>query len=117
MVTGSHLRQYRKLLGLNQTEFARRLGLSQATISQIEAGRIALSNAHLQKLADKFSSARLSPPFPEFKRDVEKGSADCQAALLDPRGRFVTLTVWQWDAAFDLARIPSPDDAVDPEIV
>jgi transcriptional regulator with XRE-family HTH domain len=113
VLTGSHLRQYRKLLGLNQTEFARRLGFSQTTISQIEAGRISLSNEHVQKLADKFSSARLSRPFPDFKRDVEKGAVDCQAALSDPQGRFVTLMVWRWDAAFDLARVPSPEDAVD----
>lgn len=113
MLTGSHLRHYRKLLGLNQTEFARRLGLAQATISQIEAGRIALSNDHVEKLAEKFNSARLSPTFTEFKRDVERGSTDCQAALLDARSRFQTLTVWQWDAAFDLARVPSPEDAVD----
>jgi transcriptional regulator with XRE-family HTH domain len=113
VLTGSDLRRYRKLLGMTQTQFARQLGLAQATLSQIEGGRIALSNEHLQKLGERFKSARFKPTFAEFQRGVEQGMSQSQAALAAPRARYCTLSVWAWEDGFDLGRVPAPDSAVD----
>jgi transcriptional regulator with XRE-family HTH domain len=98
---------------MTQTQFARQLGLAQATLSQIEGGRIALSSEHLQRLAEKFNSASFKPTFAEFQRGVELGMSESQAALAAPRARYSTLSVWAWDDGFDLGRVPAPDSAVD----
>jgi len=43
MCSGTKLRNYRKALKLNQTQFANKMGITQSALSLIESGRISLS--------------------------------------------------------------------------
>ena len=94
MLSGSDIRRYRKMLGMTQADFARQLGLAQATLSQIEGGRIALSDEHVQQLDDRFRLGKPALSFKEFKRDAERSMASNQAALSAPHGRYTTFVVW-----------------------
>lgn len=113
MLTGADIRRFRRALGVNQTEFARRMGLAQSTLSLIEVGRIAVGDEHVQQLLAKFHSPTDKPTFAEFLTEIEKGRAESQAALHAPGTRYLTLTAWRWDNTFDLSRVPPRDTAAD----
>lgn len=70
---GKRLRKLRLAQGLNQTQFAKRVKLTQAAISQFEDGkRIPSSNA-LRKIA-----SGLGLSLDELIGEVDKGSADTE---------------------------------------
>ncbi len=56
MKVGSRIRKVRQDLGLTQSAFAHRLGLSQSVLSLIEADKSALTISNLQKLAQEFGA-------------------------------------------------------------
>ena len=113
MLNGSDIRRYRKSLGFSQVDFAQEIGLAQSTLSQIEGGRIPLSEEHFELIADKFKGSKYSPTFQEFIENVESGSVESLAALTTPHGQYSTLTVWAWEPGFDLGRAPLLEQAVD----
>jgi transcriptional regulator with XRE-family HTH domain len=113
LLNGSDIRRYRKSLGFSQVGFAKEVGLAQSTLSQIEGGRIPLSEEHLELIADKFKRSKYSPTFPDFIGAVESGRAASSAALTTPHGQYSTLTVWAWEPGFELGRAPLPELAVD----
>lgn len=113
MLTGADVRKYRKLVGLNQVEFAAQLGLAQSTLSLIEGGRISVSDDHVQQLEKKFAAPAYKPSFDEFLGLLERDRSEAQAAVKAPRGRHLTLTVWRWEDGFDLSRTPAPEQAAD----
>jgi transcriptional regulator with XRE-family HTH domain len=49
------LKLIRKKLGLNQTEFARLIGLKQTALSMIEAGTTALANKNIKLICATFN--------------------------------------------------------------
>lgn len=110
MLTGLDLRRYRKATGRTQAEFAERMGLAQATLSQIEIGRIRFSDEHLQRARSAFIGPEFSPTFADFEKRVESGGL---GAVPTPDSLHVTIPVWTYDETFDLARRPAPGDAVD----
>ena len=71
-ITGRRLRQLRKAAGTTQVELAGELGVQQAHISQLEAGRGELSVALLVRLAQVFG----------VTTDYLVGLSDLQAAPL-----------------------------------
>lgn len=85
--------------------------MSQAALSLIEKGRTALSAAHLENLAARFNGPDYQPTFSEFGRRLQEDAVAGQAALDSPGVRFLTLTVWRWDDAFDLGRRFTPDES------
>lgn len=48
------LKELRRCLGLNQTEFAKRLGLTQTAYSMIESGARPLSQKHIKVICSEF---------------------------------------------------------------
>lgn len=113
MINGADLRRYRRTIDANQIDFAKRLGVSQSALSQLEGGKTALSEAHVALLKERFADPALPVTFADFLRTLEKGRAESQAALNSPFARYMTLAVWPWDEGFDLGQIPEPDEAVD----
>lgn len=105
---GSDIRRYRRTIGLNQADFARRLGVTQSALSRFEAGRIAISDEHLAQLRKGFPSPDVTPSFAEFSRHLEQES---QPALTRSLGRHLLLTVWPWEEGFDLSKCPPADSA------
>jgi transcriptional regulator with XRE-family HTH domain len=71
-ITGRRLRELRKTAGKTQVELASELGVQQAHISQLEAGRGELSVALLVRLAQVFG----------VTTDYLVGLSDLQAAPL-----------------------------------
>ncbi|MCL2608541.1 MAG: helix-turn-helix domain-containing protein [Treponema sp.] len=49
------IRLVRKALGLNQGDFARRIGLTQNTVSMIELGKIALTDKNVKLICATFA--------------------------------------------------------------
>ena len=49
------IRLVRKTLGLNQGEFARRIGLRQTALSMIESGRVALTGKNIKLICATFA--------------------------------------------------------------
>lgn len=48
------VKEIRKALGMNQTEFAKRLGLTQTAFSMIESGKRPLSDKHIKVICSEF---------------------------------------------------------------
>jgi transcriptional regulator with XRE-family HTH domain len=110
LLTGLDLRRFRKLIGLTQAEFAARMQLAQATLSQIEGGRIRLSHEHVQQARELFSAPEFSPSFDEFVKQLELGGL---GAVPETDQLHWTVPVWAFNDTFDLARRPAPAEAVD----
>ncbi len=109
MITGADIRRYRKSIGFNQVDFADQMGLSQSGLSQLESGRIAVSDEHLAQLGDRFSDH-------EFEAFLGKRATTRDAsrrALTSTTGKYLSLTVFPWEEGYDLGQVPSPDQAVD----
>lgn len=51
----SRIKQIRGALGLNQTEFAKQLGLSQSTLAMIEVGKRNFSDKHIKIICSTFN--------------------------------------------------------------
>lgn len=51
----SRIKQIRSALGLNQTEFAKQLGLSQSTLAMIEVGKRNFSDKHIKIICSTFN--------------------------------------------------------------
>lgn len=109
---GSDVRRYRRSIGLNQARFARRLGVTQSALSRFEAGRIALSDEHVERLVQNFTAADFKLPFAEFLRQINHEAELDHPALTTELGRQLLLTVWRWEDGFDLFRIPAAGSAV-----
>ncbi|BDF59216.1 hypothetical protein CE91St36_20330 [Christensenellaceae bacterium] len=48
------IKEIRRALGLNQMEFAKRLGLSQSSLAMIEVGRRSFSDKHIKLICSAF---------------------------------------------------------------
>ena len=48
------IKEIRKALGLNQIEFAKRLGLSQSSLAMIEVGKRSFSDKHIKLICSVF---------------------------------------------------------------
>ena len=48
------LKQLRKTLGMNQVDFARRLGLSQSTLAMLEVGKRNFNEKHIKLVCSAF---------------------------------------------------------------
>lgn len=112
MVFGADIRRYRQTIGLNQRAFAERLGIAQPTLSQIEAGRISVSDEYLARLTQRFAEPEFRTSFSAFLKHLRQERAGTQAALTAPHGRYLTLAVWRWQEGFDLSQVPAPEQAV-----
>lgn len=111
-MNGSDIRRYRKALKLDQSKFARMLGISQSALSLIETGRMAIPKDLLDRLSAAFDKPQFSPRFSEFWKTTEREQAQGEAALAVPHARQLTLLVWQWTSEFDLSRAPGGDQVV-----
>lgn len=89
---GRRLKDVRELRGLSQTELAHQVGLSRASISNLEAGKQGMSLETLYKIAPVLSTeprdllptlgdmrpTKLSPETSELVSDSVKGSPEKQ---------------------------------------
>jgi len=64
---GKAVRRYRQKLGLSQEDFADNAGIHRTYVSSIELGKVQISIAVAQKLADA-----LETPLSKIWREIEK---------------------------------------------
>lgn len=95
-LTGPALRQYRRALGLKQGELGDELGVSQAAISLVEAGRMAVSESLRDALVERFDREGESPRLSEFL--AELGQETPPRSTLQAH---TTLPVYRWTPKFD----------------
>jgi transcriptional regulator with XRE-family HTH domain len=92
MASGADIRKYRKALKLSQREFSDKLGLSQATLSLTESGKVGVSDTVVERINQEFNK-------PAYKFDL--GSAP---STLEWRG-VVTVRVSSDEAiAFEMPK-------------
>lgn len=65
---GQKIKEYRKKMGMNQTELGKKLGVKQNTVAGYEKGEWEVSYDNLFKLADIFEIS-IDDLFPQTKRD------------------------------------------------
>lgn len=95
-LTGPALRQYRRALGLKQGELGDELGVTQAAISLVEAGRMAVSENLRDALVERFDRAGETPRLSDFLAQLEQETP--------PRSTLqahTTLPVYRWTPKFD----------------
>ncbi len=88
------LKDIRKALGMNQTDFAKKLGLSQSTLALIEVGKRNFSEKHIKMICSTFGinevwlktgkgeMFEVSPYEKEFLRILDELTPDTQKFLL-----------------------------------
>ena len=106
-LTGPVLRLYRSALGLKQDELGDELGCSQAAISLVEAGRMALSENLRESILVRFDRRGVKPRLSEFLAQLEQEAPP----RLAQQAR-TTLPVFRWSPAFDPQDEPT-EPAVD----
>lgn len=99
MLTGADIRRFRKSLELTQEAFALKLGLSQPTLSLLEAGKVGLDEKYLDTLTRVFAKAG----FAAFAETVKKERSTGQPLIGHPQAHFAVIPVWRWEHNFDLA--------------
>lgn len=107
MASGADIRKYRRALKLSQQQFAKKLGLSQATLSLTESGKAGVSDTVTARLNEEFNKPQYKPRFEEFCRRVDKERKGAQTLVGNPRVNHSTLPVWLWEDGFDLGSTPS----------
>lgn len=112
-MTGSDIRRFRKTIGLTQIDFSARMGVSQSALSLLESGQIVVSKDYIELLREQFSGKKFDPTFERYMKDLQRAQQSGREALSPGAGRHLTLTVWEWEEGFDLARTPHRDRAVD----
>jgi transcriptional regulator with XRE-family HTH domain len=110
VITGDEIQRFRKRLGLTQTDVAKRLQVSQQTMSDLEAGRLPVSDERLRQLTDLFKSDDATKDFARYHAECERARAVDLPTLWSPMNRSAAVTVWRWEN-FDLGRMPSADTA------
>lgn len=105
-ITGELIRRYRRLLGLQQTEFAERWGLTQGALSQIEGGLLGISEERAGLLAKTFTGKGGELPFSRFAQQFTRERKESLPLIGHPAASFTTLVVWRWSDAMDLAAEP-----------
>ena len=107
LLIGADLRKYRKAIQKSQQEFAKRMGISQATLSLIEVGKLPLSTAHLGRLEKEFNKPAYTPKFKDFVSKIEEQRRTGQALVGHPEAGFMTVPVYEWEENFDLSAAPA----------
>jgi len=97
------LRRYRRALGLRQADFAKRVGVTQAAVSLLEAGRMPLSEALAQTIWNEFDRPGVRPRLGRFLE--QQASEQRQSAPMASRS-FTTLPVFTWTPRLDLEDDP-----------
>lgn len=82
-ILGKNIAAARGRQGLNQAQFAKLMGVSNATASQWESGKIDLNYKRLCQIAErlKTSPAALSDPSVPARDDIDKKRLDAIAAI------------------------------------
>lgn len=55
IIVGLKIKEYRSFLDLSQAEFAEKIGINRATLSQLEAGKQQFTLHHIYTIAQKFN--------------------------------------------------------------
>ncbi len=67
---GPAIREFRRRMGLTQVELAKRIGVTQGHLANVEAGRHTLSEANARLVAQEFGFTDLRPIMGDVGRDV-----------------------------------------------
>lgn len=110
LITGDELHRFRRRLKLTQTQVAERLRVSQQTMSDMEAGRLPVSDERLQQLTELFKGSDATSDFGQYHAECERARAVDLQTLWSPWNRSAAATVWRWES-FDLERLPPSDAA------
>src|SRR5205085_2622729 len=101
-----------KQIGLNQVDFARRLGVKQSALSMMESGRMAVSADRMVVLRREFAGSAISLSFQQFEKELKLRQGIAHPALTSPMAGYLTLPIWRWVTGFDLGRMPSEGQTV-----
>lgn len=107
MLSGADLRRYRQKLDLSQQRMVKALGVSQATLSQIESGKLAISPSLMAKLAKEYNKPAYRVKLDDYVRTVEEERRSGRTLVGNPDVTFQLLPVWEWEEGFELSATPS----------
>ncbi len=104
-ITGAAVRAYRKLLAMNQADFAAAVGVSQGLISQWEKGMVEVGSDSQTRMWSAFAKHPQHPlsPFMEKFAAESRGRAPLAS---NPIGRSISLLVYKWGEGFTLDAEP-----------
>ncbi len=111
MISGEDLKDYRRRLGLTQTEIAERVRIPQQTYSNLETGKIQVNAERIAQFKAAFDHTDADPSFSRFLEEIEAAARQRTPALESPLARQVAVTVWRW-ADLRLDRIMPAEAAV-----
>jgi DNA-binding transcriptional regulator YiaG len=110
-ITGAAVRAYRKLLAMNQADFAAAVGVSQGLISQWESGAVAVGPDSQRRMWDAFAKHPQHP----LAKFMDKFSAESRGRTplaSNPKGRSLSLLIYRWREHFSLDAEPAQCDVV-----
>jgi transcriptional regulator with XRE-family HTH domain len=111
-ISGADIRRYRKELDLSQTEFVKRMGITQAALSLIEQGKTAVSEDHVETLRKNFVAPDCDPAFGDFEKRLVEERMSVRLGKV-ARGDHLTITVWRWEEGMNLTDGLRADQAAD----
>lgn len=114
---GGRLRRFREARGYSQRELARRAGISNATISQIESGAVSPSVGALKRILDALPLALsdfFADPAPTAEQvfyraadmvEIGRGSVSYRQVGRDLSGKALQILIERYEAGGDSGRI------------
>jgi len=110
-ITGAAVRAYRKLLAMNQADFAAAVGVSQGLISQWESGAVAVGQDSQRRMWEAFAK-HPQRPLGQFMEKFAAESRGRAPLASNPKGRSLSLLVYRWCEDFNLDAEPAQCDVV-----
>jgi DNA-binding transcriptional regulator YiaG len=104
-ITGAAVRAYRKLLAMNQADFAAAVGVSQGLISQWETGMVEVGSDSQTRMWTVFAKHPQHPLRPFMDKFAAESRGRTPLAS-NPSGRSISLLVYKWREAFTLDTEP-----------
>jgi DNA-binding transcriptional regulator YiaG len=110
-ITGAAVRAYRRLLAMNQADFAAAVGVSQGLISQWESGAVAVGPDSQRRMWEAFAKHPQHPLGKFIDKFAEESRGRAPLAS-NPKGRSLSLLVYRWREDFTLVAEPNQCDVV-----
>lgn len=110
-ITGAAVRAYRRLLAMNQADFAAAVGVSQGLISQWETGMVEVGSDSQTRMWSAFAKHPQHPLRPFMDKFAAESRGRTPLAS-NPIGRSISLLVYKWREDFSLDAEPNQCDVV-----
>ena len=106
-ISGAAVRAFRRRLGMRQSDFARRVGVTQALVSFWESGKNAVGEESAERMAKVFAGGNDQPSLAEFLGDFETQRSIGAPLTNGTQVMGMTMPIWRWHDQMDLASDPA----------